>query len=135
MDNYALIKEKLDRALVTTFWLQMFPNAKLENLALPSSDHFPILLDKTPVVRTYRAKKSFKFENAWRIEDGVNDVVRDSWFGSGGNSIINKLSNCAADLTHWSKTHCNKIREDIESCRQQLCRSRSTTGIQDVTQF
>jgi hypothetical protein len=75
------VEEKLDRVLVTNSWMQIFPNAKLENLVASSSDHFPILLDKTPVARTHRVKRSFKFENAWRIEDGVNDVVRDSWLG------------------------------------------------------
>jgi len=112
------VEEKLDRALVTSSWLQMFLNVKLENLVAPSSDNFPILLHKTPVVRNHRVKKSFKFENAWRIEEGVNDVVRDSWLGSVGNNVIQKLSNCVEDLTHWSKTHCNKIQEDIESCRK-----------------
>jgi len=28
-----------------------FPSAKLENLAAPTSDHYPILLDHSPVVR------------------------------------------------------------------------------------
>ena len=49
LDTTHAVEEKLDRALVTNFWMHMFPNAKLENLVAPSSDHFPILLDKTSV--------------------------------------------------------------------------------------
>jgi len=113
----------------------MFPNAKLENLVAPSSAHFPILLDKTLVARSHRIKRSFKFENAWRIDDGLNDVVRDSWLGSAGSNIINRLSECAEDLTHWSKTHCNKLQIDIQNCLKQLSRNRSVNGFQDEVQF
>lgn len=131
MGTTRVVEEKLDRALVTNSWMQMFPNAKLENLVAPSSNHFPILLEKTPVARIHRVKRSFKFKNAWRIEDGVNNVVRHIWLGSAGSNVINKLSNCAEDLTHWSKTNCNKLQVDIENCRKQLIRSRGVTGIYD----
>jgi len=72
------VEEKLDRALATSSWLQMFPDVKLENLVAPSSNHFPILLDKNPVARSHGVQRSFKFENAWRIQEGINEVVRDS---------------------------------------------------------
>ncbi|XP_024640472.1 uncharacterized protein [Medicago truncatula] len=96
------VEEKLDRALATNSWMHLFPNAKLENLVAPSSDHFPILLDRTPVVRPHRSKRSFKFENAWRIEDGLNEVVHNSWLRSAGDGVINKLATCAEDLMQWN---------------------------------
>lgn len=130
-----VVEEKLDRALVTSSWLQLFPNAKLESLVAPSSDHFPILLVKHPVAHNLIVKRSFKFENAWRIEERINEVVQNSWSGSTSNNIIHKLSNCAEELSHWSKTHCNKLRVDIDNCRKQLDRNRSTTGIRDEIQF
>jgi len=115
--------------------MQLFPNAKLENLVAPSSDHFPILLDRTSVARSHRVERYFKFENAWRIDDGVNDVIQDSWLGSAGRNVIHKLSKCAKDLTHWSKTHCNKLQVDIEHCRKYLSRSHTVHGIQDEVHF
>lgn len=45
------VEEKLDKALANNLWMHMYPSAKLENLVAPSSDHFPILLDRTPVAR------------------------------------------------------------------------------------
>jgi hypothetical protein len=129
------IEEKLDRALATNSWMQMFPNAKLESLVAPSSDHFLILLDKIPVARSHSSKRTSKFENAWRIEDGLNDVVRNSWLGNAGTNVINKLSACAEELTHWSKSHCNKLQVDIENCRRQLSRNRGANGIQDEVQI
>jgi len=81
------------------------------------------------VARSHREERAFKFENAWRIEEGINEVVRDSWLGSAGSNVVNKLSKCAEDLTHWSKTHRNKLQVDIEHCRKQLSRSRTIHGI------
>lgn len=113
----------------------MFPDAKLKNLVAPSSYHFPILLDRTLVAWSHRIKRSFKFENALRIEDGLNEVVHNSWLKSARNNVINKLSVCAEDMTHWSKTHCNKLQIDIEKCRNQPSRSCGINGIQDEAQF
>jgi hypothetical protein len=42
------VEEKLDRALVNNDWFNLFPTAILENLAAPSSDHYPILLNRSP---------------------------------------------------------------------------------------
>lgn len=130
-----VIEEKLDRALANNSWMKMFPDAKLKNLVAPSSYHFPILLDRTLVAWSHRIKRSFKFENAWRIEDGLNEVVHNSWLRSAGNNVINKLSACAEDMTHWSKTHCNKLQINIEKCQNHPSRSCGINGIQDEAQF
>ncbi|MCI84563.1 endonuclease/exonuclease/phosphatase family protein, partial [Trifolium medium] len=53
----------------------MFPNAKLENLVAPVSDHYPILLDRDPIVRLGRPHHNFKFESAWRLESELDEVV------------------------------------------------------------
>ncbi|PNX96248.1 endonuclease/exonuclease/phosphatase family protein, partial [Trifolium pratense] len=69
------VEEKLDRALANGSWFQMFPYAKVENLVAPASDHYPILLDRDPAVRSCRPQRKFKFENAWCLESGLDDVV------------------------------------------------------------
>ena len=69
------------------------------------------------------------------LKRGINEVIQNSWLGNAGNNVINKLSACAKDLTHWSKTHCNKLRVNIESYRNQLSRNCSASGIQDEVQF
>ncbi|XVF80912.1 hypothetical protein PTKIN_Ptkin15bG0113100 [Pterospermum kingtungense] len=39
------VEKRLDRALVSSDWLHIFPTAKLMNLTAPISDHSPILLE------------------------------------------------------------------------------------------
>lgn len=68
------VEEKLDRALA---WMQIFPHARLENLIAPSSDHYPILVERTPMQHPHRGRRSLKFENAWRLYEGLNEVVQN----------------------------------------------------------
>jgi endonuclease/exonuclease/phosphatase family metal-dependent hydrolase len=71
-----MIEERLDRALVSSDWLAIFPNAKLRNILSSHSDHSPILLHYSPVV-TRNLKHDFKFENSWLLEEDIGDVVHD----------------------------------------------------------
>jgi exonuclease III len=43
------VEERLDRALANNEWFNLFPMATLENQETPSSDHYPILLNRSPV--------------------------------------------------------------------------------------
>ncbi|KEH26190.1 endonuclease/exonuclease/phosphatase family protein [Medicago truncatula] len=58
---------RLDRALVTSSWQTLYPNATLQTLVAPISDHTPLLLqlDPLPWRKPYRC---FRFNNAWLLE-------------------------------------------------------------------
>lgn len=118
------VEERLDRALANEAWFNLFPNVSLDNLVASVSDHYPILPTRIPTVRSYRTRKNFRFENAWRIEPSLGDVVKSSWQQHTEGNVIFKLESCAEDLKHWSKTHCNKLKNDIEECRRDLLRFR-----------
>ncbi|KEH38704.1 endonuclease/exonuclease/phosphatase family protein [Medicago truncatula] len=40
VDVFMEVEERLDRALTNASWFQLFPNAKVENLVAPTSDHY-----------------------------------------------------------------------------------------------
>jgi hypothetical protein len=40
-------------------WFSLFPNAKLENLVAPASDHYPIFLEYSPVARPHPNRRKF----------------------------------------------------------------------------
>lgn len=61
------IEVHLDRALVNQDFLNIFKEAKLTNLEVSTSDHFPILLE--PLLCNFViTDKPFRFENAWLRE-------------------------------------------------------------------
>jgi hypothetical protein len=129
------VEEKLDRALANEAWMWLFPHARLENIIAPSSNKYPILVERTSVQRPYRGRKSFKFENAWRLEEGLNEMVQNSWLNQTGNNVISKLNACADELTHWSKTHCNRLRIDIEECKKEMSQCRGNARMENEFNF
>jgi hypothetical protein len=67
------VEERLDRALGNTSWFNLFPNATVETLVAPASDHYPILLNCSPTPRPQVYKRNFRYENAWHLEPGFKD--------------------------------------------------------------
>ncbi|WJX67479.1 hypothetical protein P8452_51944 [Trifolium repens] len=116
------------RALANEAWFQIFPNAKLENLVAPASDHYPILLDRDPVVRLGRPHRKFKFENVWRLESELDEVVHRCWNNYSDKLIMPRLQACAEDLSHWSRNHCHDFKKEIEECRKKLLQAHEQGG-------
>jgi len=94
--------------------------AALENLASPSSDHYPILLNRCPMQWSHLHKRNFHYENAWYSELGFKEFVTDAWHMHSPNSVVSILSSCVANMVVWSRDHCNKLKSDIEECRRQI---------------
>jgi len=55
------VEERLDRVLANNLWFNMFPNASVENLVAPTSDHYPILLQCFPKPRPTHLKRHFRY--------------------------------------------------------------------------
>jgi len=114
------VEERLDPALANNLWFNIFPNAIVETLVAPASDHYPIYVNVAPSPRPYASKRNFQYENAWHLEPGFKDFVTNSWQEHSLNNIIPKLSSCVEDMSVWRKSHCHKLKIDIEDCRKQL---------------
>ena len=127
------VEERLDRALANNLWFNIFPNATIETLVAPASDHYPILVNVAPTPRLQVHKRHFRCENAWHLEPGFKELVTNSWQDYSTSTLIPKLSSCAEDMWVWKKTHCHKLKTDIEACRQQLQETRlGATGEDQV---
>ena len=114
------VEERLDRALANNAWFNLFPNALLENLVAPASDHYPILLHHCYVPRVPLSCRKFKYENMWQLELGFHDMVTNSWHMNLKYPIMPKFAACADDMFLWSRSHCKKLKIDIEDCQRQL---------------
>jgi len=125
------VEERLDRALANNLWFNLFPNAYVEMLVAPASDHYPILLQRTPKPRPHYHQRNFRYENAWHLEPGFKELVTHSWQVYSTDSLIPKLSSCTDDMSSWKKSHCHKLKIDIEDCRKQLQSTRSSASGED----
>jgi hypothetical protein len=128
------VEEKLDRALVSSNWCNLFPNATLECLTASSSDHYPIWLTCKPQINPQRSTHRFKFENVWLAESDFSNLVRQQWRSYNDSSITQKLSNCANDLVQWSRNN-NKLQHDISQARKQLDLIRTNVTASNLNQY
>ncbi|XP_074327095.1 uncharacterized protein LOC141665037 [Apium graveolens] len=113
------IEVRLDRALVTPDFMNMFKDAMLTNLEVSTSDHCPLLLE------FYKAQqviltRSFRFENAWMREPMCKQLVEDVWFRFQGRSFYEKIAECASVLTEWGKEITGSFKTRIHECKQKI---------------
>ena len=106
-------KERLDRAVANQMWRSKFPGTSVNHIVSHTSDHLPLILqNKEPPKLGYKGRRGFKFEEAWLLWDGCEQVIQEAWDnGGGGNSALEtvhkKIGGCALELLVWgaSKTH------------------------------
>jgi hypothetical protein len=129
------VEEKLDRALATKTWFNIFPNAILENLPAPASDHYPIMLLKEPATSIRSDHSRFKFESAWLFDVDFHDFVCNKWQSYGENDILSKLSLCAEDLFIWNRDNIQNLKKDIDKCRRKIEHIRNQVHAGNIYHF
>ncbi|KAF4369793.1 hypothetical protein G4B88_022178 [Cannabis sativa] len=121
----AIKRARLDRALASTEWRILFPNAIVELLTVSTSDHKPIMLNTEGGARC--SKPQFKYELMWGRDPRCFWVVRNAWREElHTNPMINlyrKLKKTKDHLQKWNKTQFRHIRHQVEEAKS-LNRSR-----------
>ncbi|XP_060965512.1 uncharacterized protein LOC133034440 [Cannabis sativa] len=126
------IEVRLDRALVSSVWLQTFTQARLLNLEFSSSDHSPIFLEVV-APDVFIPNRQFRFENAWLKEPMCFEIVKDCWNVPNHVSVAEKISLCAEKLSTWGKNVTGNFKLRIKKCRNelnQLKNKRDTLSVQ-----
>lgn len=91
------IEIRLDRALVTGGFINLFKDVKLTNLEISTSDHCPLLLEPKNS-NLIRNKPAFRFENSWLREPMCFHLVKEVW-NNNSSSLYDKLSQCSEVLS------------------------------------
>jgi len=93
-------EERIDRAMETHAWCDIFHQNQLHNVISHRSDHFPILLKLQEAPRRRRTKE-FRFENSWLLKEELNDVVRGGWERSTKGEVLSWLKGCTEAMNDW----------------------------------
>lgn len=130
-DTAAWIEIRLDRALVSNAWWDLFALAKLYNLEGSPSDHSPIFLDprSTQIVMP---KKKFRFENAWLLEPLCAQIVKENWEVDRSHNILQKIGLCGESLEVWGKEITGCFNRRIRNCKIRLQQLRRATDAQST---
>ncbi|KAH7848623.1 hypothetical protein Vadar_005240 [Vaccinium darrowii] len=118
-----LVKERLDRVLVSTDWRLNYDRAVVRHLFTVGSDHAAALLLDTnpPKMQGFR---QFRFDGRWCENPESYEVVKRSWNGACRGSkmfgVFQKVRNCRKELRIWSKQKGFNARKKITDLQQKL---------------
>ncbi|XP_023871998.2 uncharacterized protein LOC111984613 [Quercus suber] len=125
LGNRGWVRERLDRALVSSGWAAKFPKKRLYHKANSSSDHCMLLLKDSPSTsRRKRGPKPFRFETMWLKEESCADVVSTAWLkgmcSDSGSSLYHCLEECRLSLSAWNKSVFGHVGKKIASLQEKL---------------
>ena len=72
-----MVWERLDRAMDTMEWMDMFPASKVVHLKSGSSNYKPFMIYLASIPK--RINKPWRFEQMWMEDEGCREVVEDAW--------------------------------------------------------
>uniref|UniRef100_A0A803PW73 Reverse transcriptase n=1 Tax=Cannabis sativa TaxID=3483 RepID=A0A803PW73_CANSA len=130
----AWVEVRLDRALITHSWSSLFPDAKLTNLEVSSSNHCPLFLE--PVLKaSFHTPRRFRFENAWLSEPMCFQLVKDCWETQLQTSISGKISSCPEVLARWGKDITGDFKARIHQCKTTMAILKPKMDAASVQQY
>ncbi|XP_024200679.1 uncharacterized protein LOC112204026 [Rosa chinensis] len=99
---------RLDRAVCTPTWFDIYGYAKVTHLPLSDSDHIPILLHASTIPVAKRPKyHRFKFEAYWLQHADCDPLVHEVWqpdvVGTPMYKVVKKISLTRVALDKWQK--------------------------------
>lgn len=118
------IRERLDRALATTNWLNLFSSAKLYHLTSSASDHSPLSLHLERRPRKRKLRKVFRFKSMWLQDSRCEEVVHEAWdegLSKVSNSTITIcLEQCRIKLDAWNNMEFGHVSHTIANLQKRL---------------
>ncbi|VFQ92152.1 unnamed protein product [Cuscuta campestris] len=73
-----------------------------------------------------RAPRSFRFENAWLLDDGYKGVITAAWNSSGHLPFPERLKVCGSQLVRWGGDKFNKFGRRILETRRRVDKWRGS---------
>ncbi|KAJ9548141.1 hypothetical protein OSB04_020684 [Centaurea solstitialis] len=108
------VLERLDRAVASQSWINLFPNHWVENLTIP------LLLYTHQVRQPYPHIKIFRFENKWLQEPSFDKLFLDSWNNLGNIDLPSKLSSLAVTFKKWGRNLNLSFKNDVKDAYSKL---------------
>ena len=118
------IRERLNKALGSTDWMDLFPRATLHHLSSLVSNHSPLSLHlkNRPCKRSKR--RLFRFESMWLKDAWCEEEVKEAWeerelLGSNW-AISNYFDRCKVELLRWNKEEFGNVGAKVADLQAKL---------------
>uniref|UniRef100_A0A803Q8N7 Uncharacterized protein n=1 Tax=Cannabis sativa TaxID=3483 RepID=A0A803Q8N7_CANSA len=125
------IRERLDWAVASDSWVDVFPEHSLHHLGFYGSDHRVLKLVLTSSNSRPNSTPTcnrFRFENVWLEDPDFYRTVETSWnegpnslsTGSGFNSFLAQQKHCVSVLRAWAKNTYHSTKSRIQFLTQEI---------------
>ncbi|KAF7146373.1 hypothetical protein RHSIM_Rhsim04G0047200 [Rhododendron simsii] len=116
------IRVRLDQAMVTVDWRNLFPLAQVWHELKVGSDHCPLIVKcRVPLKRV---PFSFKFESKWTTHPECSQIITSAWAQSQQGShlygLVQRLRKCKEFLLEWSKKTFGKNKMNLKRFQERL---------------
>ncbi|XP_062006063.1 uncharacterized protein LOC133723263 [Rosa rugosa] len=116
---------RLDRAVCTPCWYDIFGCARVRHLLPSDSDHVPILLQASAVQLPQQSRRHrFKFEAFWLQHGECDGVVKSAWatdvVGSPMYSVVKKIEHTRLRLNVWQRQTFKARQHEMLGIRARL---------------
>lgn len=113
---------RLDRALVSLDWEEMYRDCHLQALSSEASDHCPLLLQTN---MSLHAKPRFHFELYWSKTLGYQEALITGWKCAPNitdplRRLDAMLRNLKRELQSWASTRIGNVREQLLMARDVI---------------
>jgi hypothetical protein len=122
----SLIKERLDKGIANSNWINFFPSYSVVHLPAHISDHNPLLLKSNLLVQSLQ--RPFMFEAFWTRNPTCGIVIEEAWSvliaGSHSFCLTKKSKITKEAIKFWNKHYFGNIKNKLDSTLS-LCLTRS----------
>jgi hypothetical protein len=120
----ANVRVRLDRAVASADWRDMFGEAAVEHIASLVSDHTPILVRLLQEHRVPARQPRRHYEVWWEREAELPELIAQAWQEAGPkgdlSSVRAGLDKTMQVLQYWSRKKFGNLLTELDKCRKQL---------------
>ncbi|XP_074297237.1 uncharacterized protein LOC141627941 [Silene latifolia] len=114
------MQSRIDRAMATDDWFELFPYGRLFHLNREWSDHAPlkVVFDRR-LGEEGGPRRKFRFEHVWVEEEGCEATIKRAWEHV-DSDVLETIERCARDLHKWKGVSIGKVVKELRSKRLRL---------------
>ncbi|VFQ84297.1 unnamed protein product [Cuscuta campestris] len=117
------IEERLDRAVASGSWKELFDRACVFNQHMHRSDHSTLFLSLAGPTLHSRERR-FRFENAWLKDEGFKEVLISAWGESSEKPFSERLDFCGRRFLQWGGDKFQKFGKRTKELRDLIQKVR-----------
>lgn len=117
------VKARIDRAVASDCWTQLFPDAKVTHICSTRSDHLPLLIEYEKNNQNVKPRE-MRYETMWERDPGLSVAIEEAWEGGPPcqnlNDLVKKLNTTRSHMHNWSRENFGSITRTATRLRNKI---------------